>query len=49
MLNTHFSQGKESPGYVQREFEEFLKCGRLEHGFFRLRCELIARDCGMFQ
>ena len=26
-------QGKELPGYVQREFEEFLQCGRLEHGF----------------
>ena len=24
-------QGRELPGYVQREFEEFLKCGRLEH------------------
>ncbi len=25
-------QGKELPGYVQREFEEFLQCGRLEQG-----------------
>jgi len=32
-------QGKELPSYVQRESEEFLKCGRLEHGFLRLRCE----------
>ncbi len=32
-------QGKELPGYVQREFEEFLQCGRLEHGFLRVRCE----------
>ena len=24
-------QGRELPGYVQREFEGFLKCGRLEH------------------
>ncbi len=44
-------QGKELPGYVQREFEEFLKCGRLEHGFFRLRCDschterLVAFSC----
>lgn len=30
-------QGKELPGYVQREFEEFLQCGRLEHGFLRVR------------
>lgn len=32
-------QGRELPGYVQCEFEEFLKCGRLEHGFLRVRCE----------
>ena len=24
--------------YVQREFEDYLKCGRLEHGFLRVRC-----------
>ncbi len=44
-------QGKELPGYVQREFEEFLQCGRLEHGFLRGRCEschaehLVAFSC----
>ena len=27
------------PGYVQQEFEEYLKCGRLEHGFLRVRCD----------
>jgi hypothetical protein len=32
-------QGREWPGYVQREFEGFLKCGRLEHGFLRVHCE----------
>ncbi len=32
-------QGRELPSYVQREFEEFLKCGRLEHGFLRVRCD----------
>lgn len=31
-------QGKELPGYVQREFEEFLQCGRLEHGFLGVVC-----------
>ncbi len=25
-------QGRELPGYVQREFEDYLRCGRLEHG-----------------
>ncbi|MCG8381788.1 MAG: transposase zinc-binding domain-containing protein, partial [Gammaproteobacteria bacterium] len=44
-------RGRELPGYVQREFEEFLKCGRLEHGFLRVRCEschtehLVAFSC----
>jgi len=44
-------QGRELPGYVQREFEEFLKCGRLKHGFLRVRCEschaehLVAFSC----
>jgi ribosomal protein S27E len=39
------------PGYVQREFEDYLKCGRLEHGFLRVRCEtcheerLVAFSC----
>jgi hypothetical protein len=27
------------PRFVRREFEAFLKCGRLEHGFLRVRCE----------
>ena len=31
-------QGRELPGYVAREFEAYRKCGRLEHGFLRVRC-----------
>jgi hypothetical protein len=27
------------PEYVEREFEEYLRCGRLEHGFLRVRCD----------
>ena len=44
-------QGRELPGYVLREFEDFLQCGRLEHGFLRVRCEschvehLVAFSC----
>ncbi len=44
-------QGSELPGYVQREFEDYLKCGRLEHGFLRVRCDtchaehLVAFSC----
>jgi hypothetical protein len=40
-------QGKELPGYVQREFEEFLQCGRLEHGFLRVRCESCHAEHGV--
>lgn len=29
---------KTLPQYVQNEFEEYLKCGRLEHGFLRVQC-----------
>jgi len=44
-------QGLPLPGYVTREFEDYLACGRLEHGFFRVRCEscrhekLVAFSC----
>ena len=37
--------------YVEREFEAFLACGRLEHGFLRVRCNachaerLVAFSC----
>ena len=33
------AQGTELAGYVEREFEGYLKCGRLEHGFLRVRCD----------
>ncbi|MBO6558404.1 MAG: transposase zinc-binding domain-containing protein, partial [Pseudomonadales bacterium] len=39
------------PDYVVREFEDYLKCGRLEHGFLRVCCEschhekLVAFSC----
>lgn len=32
-------QGRHLPCYVVREFEDYLKCGRLEHGFLRVQCE----------
>ena len=31
--------GRVLPTYVQREFEDYLACRRLEHGFLRVRCE----------
>ncbi|MCU7816237.1 MAG: transposase zinc-binding domain-containing protein, partial [Candidatus Thiodiazotropha sp. (ex Rostrolucina anterorostrata)] len=51
-FTAHLSeQGRELPGYVQREFEDYLQCGCLEHGFLRVRCEnchaehLVAFSC----
>jgi hypothetical protein len=44
-------QGKSLPAHVHREFEAYLKCGRLEHGFLRVRCNtchferLVAFSC----
>jgi hypothetical protein len=44
-------QGSELPGYVEQEFEDYLKCGRLEHGFMRVCCDschaehLVAFSC----
>lgn len=31
--------GKVLPGYVQREFDDHLRCGRLEHVVLWMRCE----------
>ena len=45
------SHGKYLPAYVTKEFAEYLKCGRLEHGFLRVRCDschdekLVAFSC----
>ena len=45
------SHGKHLPAYVTKEFDEFLKCGILEHGFLRVKCEacydekLLAFSC----
>ena len=50
-LNHMGQQDKCLPKYVRSEFEEYLKCGRLEYGFLRVRCEdchhehLVAFSC----
>ena len=31
--------GTALPVHVEQEFEEYLKCARLEHGFLRVRCD----------
>ena len=59
IIETHYpeftaylaEQGAVLPLYVQREFEAYLKCGRLEHGFLRVQCNnchaehLVAFSC----
>ena len=48
---TREAAGRPLPRYVQEEFEAYLKCGRFEHGFLRVRCEncraekLVAFSC----
>ena len=45
------SHGKTLPTHIKKEFDAYLKCGRLEHGFIRVRCEdchherLVAFSC----
>lgn len=45
------AEGRSLPDYVQQEFTDYLRCGRLEHGFLRVRCEschhekLVAFSC----
>jgi ribosomal protein S27E len=45
------AQGKTLPFHVQQEFADYLKCGRLEHGFPRVQCtechheHLVAFSC----
>ena len=45
------SEGRSLPDYVQQEFTDYLRCGRLEYGFLRVRCEhchhekLVAFSC----
>jgi hypothetical protein len=38
------SHDKYLPAYVTNEFDEYLKCGRHEYGFLRIRCESCHDD-----
>ena len=51
-LNNHLTRHETSlPVFVQREFADYLRCGRLEHGFLRVKCtgcrheHLVAFSC----
>jgi hypothetical protein len=59
LIETHYpafraqleAQGQTLPAFVKQEFDEFLKCGRLDYGFLRVCCEdckherLVAFSC----
>jgi hypothetical protein len=32
------------PAYVQREFDDYLQCGILAHGFLRLGCDTCKKE-----
>ena len=32
------------PGFVRKEFEAYLRCGRLEHGFLRVKCSRCRQE-----
>ena len=36
-------QGRELPAYMRREFEDYLKCDRLEHGFSTGALRVLSR------
>jgi len=38
------AQDRSLPGYVREDFEAFLRCGVLEHGFLRVVCEQCHAD-----
>lgn len=46
LVETHYpalveqlaQQGNSLPDHIHCEFEAYFKCGRLEHGFLRVRC-----------
>ena len=42
IAHTEASTGVELPRFIKDEFDAFLECGILAHGFLRLRCA----ECG---
>ena len=46
---TWSKQGKHFPEFVEREFDDFLRCGRLKNGFLRMVCgDCISREVRCF-
>ncbi len=44
IAHTEASTGGELPRFIKEEFDAFLECGILAHGFLRLRCGACGHD-----
>lgn len=44
IAHTEASTGSELPRFIKDEFDAFLECGILAHGFLRLRCGECGHD-----
>lgn len=44
IAHTEAGTGSELPRFIKDEFDAFLKCGILAHGFLRLRCGECGHD-----
>lgn len=44
IAHTEASNGAELPRFIKDEFDAFLECGILAHGFLRLRCTECGHD-----
>lgn len=44
IAHTEASTGSELPQFIKDEFDAFLECGILAHGFLRLRCDECGHD-----
>ena len=50
-MHAHVEQGASLPGFVRDEFDAYMRCGRLEHGFIRAKRQacrfehLVAFSC----
>ena len=38
------AEGGALPAFVKREFDDYLKCGLLEHGFLRVKCDACSHE-----
>ena len=38
------AEGGSLPQFVKREFADYLKCGRLEHGLLRVKCNACSHE-----